>query len=99
MANGLQVQLSDPPLTSFYVAPTTPGIVAAASEQFALLSVTACSTVHWPLCVWARFATVPFSLDERQLSDRFVHLTNSSVQKERVDKGLVPAFLKDGSGA
>ncbi|MEW5301029.1 MAG: hypothetical protein WDW36_003912 [Sanguina aurantia] len=51
-----------------------------------------------PLEAWlhcegfARFATLPFSLD--QVSDRFVHLTNASVQKERADIGCLPDFLK-----
>jgi len=57
-------------------------------------------TSFTPLEAWlcqegfARFATAPFTLDEAQLENRHMHLTNSSVQKSRVERGEVPDFLK-----
>ncbi|GFH18070.1 uncharacterized protein HaLaN_14809, partial [Haematococcus lacustris] len=52
-----------------------------------------------PLEAWlcseglARFATLPFNLDESNFSNRFIHLTNSSVQRSRAEGGQVPHFL------
>ncbi|KAL6749797.1 tubulin-tyrosine ligase family-domain-containing protein [Haematococcus lacustris] len=52
-----------------------------------------------PLEAWlcseglARFATLPFNLDEANFSNRFIHLTNSSVQRSRAEGGQVPHFL------
>eukprot|EP00798_Chlamydomonas_sp_ICE-L_P012583 gene12583-15807_t len=54
-----------------------------------------------PLEAWisrdgfARFSTVPYTLDEAQLDNRMVHLTNASVQKERSNKNDLPDFLRD----
>ncbi|KAG2495208.1 hypothetical protein HYH03_006814 [Edaphochlamys debaryana] len=53
-----------------------------------------------PLEAWmheegfARFTTLPYTLDESQLDNMHVHLTNSSVQKTRAEAGLLPDFLK-----
>ncbi len=47
----------------------------------------------------ARFTTLPFTLDESQLSNTHVHLTNSSVQRDRAEAGLLPDFLRGAGGA
>ncbi|GFR52132.1 hypothetical protein Agub_g14647 [Astrephomene gubernaculifera] len=53
-----------------------------------------------PLEAWmyeegfARFTTLPYTLDEAELCNMHVHLTNSSVQRTRADAGLLPPFLQ-----
>ncbi|GIL75131.1 hypothetical protein Vretifemale_4908 [Volvox reticuliferus] len=53
-----------------------------------------------PLEAWiydegfARFTTLPYTLDEAELGNMYVHLTNSSVQRTRAEAGQLPAFLQ-----
>ena len=42
-----------------------------------------------------RFSTLPFSLDEAQLGDLHVHLTNSSLHRARAEAGQLPDFLAE----
>ncbi|GLI62135.1 hypothetical protein VaNZ11_004698, partial [Volvox africanus] len=53
-----------------------------------------------PLEAWmyeegfARFTTFPYTLDEAELGNMHVHLTNSSVQRTRAEGGQLPTFLQ-----
>ncbi|EFJ49768.1 tubulin tyrosine ligase, partial [Volvox carteri f. nagariensis] len=53
-----------------------------------------------PLEAWmyeegfARFTTLPYTLDEAELGNMHVHLTNSSVQRVRAEAGQLPSFLQ-----
>ncbi|GLC36927.1 hypothetical protein PLESTM_000519300 [Pleodorina starrii] len=58
-----------------------------------------------PLEAWmydegfARFTTLPYTLDEAELGNMHVHLTNSSVQRSRAEAGQLPAFLQTAEPA
>ncbi|KXZ49179.1 hypothetical protein GPECTOR_22g769 [Gonium pectorale] len=58
-----------------------------------------------PLEAWmyeegfARFTTLPYTLDESELGNMYVHLTNSSVQRTRAEAGQLPTFLQSAEPA
>ncbi|GAX74993.1 hypothetical protein CEUSTIGMA_g2439.t1 [Chlamydomonas eustigma] len=61
------------------------------------VAVTSFNPLEAWLCTegFARFATLPFDLDTGQLRNRFVHLTNSSIQKARASRPEdLPPFLQ-----
>ncbi len=60
------------------------------------VAVTSFNPLEAFLCTegFARFATLPFTLDPVQLGNKLVHLTNSSVQKARSDAMELPPFLR-----
>ena len=47
---------------------------------------------------FARFSTAEYSSSEESISNKFIHLTNSSIQKQRADAALPKHLRTDGEG-
>ena len=47
---------------------------------------------------FARFSTAEYSSSEESISNKFIHLTNSSIQKQRADAELPKHLRTDGEG-
>lgn len=94
-AQGTMPTFEEPAVVQRYL--TSPLLIQGYKFDLRLyVAVTSFNPLEAWLCTegFARFSTVPFTLDSSKLDDTLVHLTNSSIQKQRSDQGQLPSFLK-----